>query len=153
MKPIKNSAKAIIIQDGKLLCTKNQDSDGYYYLLPGGGQNPGETIVDALKRECMEEVSASVEVGDLIFIRELIGKNHEFAEDWRDMHVVDFIFTCTLISLHECVNGAALDDNQIGAEWLPIDRLHEYRLYPLSMRGMIRKIANKNTPVFLGDIN
>ena len=33
---IRNSAKAIIIQGEKVLLTKNQDNDGYFYLFPGG---------------------------------------------------------------------------------------------------------------------
>lgn len=30
MKPIRNSAKAVIIQEGKLLLTKNQDEQGFF---------------------------------------------------------------------------------------------------------------------------
>jgi len=44
---IRNSAKAIIIKDGKLLCTKNKNKFGIFYLLPGGGQEPFETIIEA----------------------------------------------------------------------------------------------------------
>ena len=41
----------------KILLTKNQDDDeGYFYLFPGGCQEHGETIHNALLRECMEEV-------------------------------------------------------------------------------------------------
>ena len=47
MRHIRNSAKAIIIKDEKILLTKNQDTLGIFYLLPGGGQEPGESIVEA----------------------------------------------------------------------------------------------------------
>jgi len=46
---IRNSVKAIIIVDGKLLLTKNQDIEGYFYLCPGGGQEHGETFHKTLQ--------------------------------------------------------------------------------------------------------
>ncbi len=79
MKPIRNSAKAIIIHQGKLLLTKNKDNDGFFYLFPGGGQEHGEVLKETLKRECIEELGVQVEVQDLVYVREYIGKNHEFA--------------------------------------------------------------------------
>jgi 8-oxo-dGTP pyrophosphatase MutT (NUDIX family) len=33
--------------------------------LPGGAVEPGETILDALRRECREELSVDVEIGPL----------------------------------------------------------------------------------------
>ena len=54
---IRNSVKAIIIQDGKLLCNENEDARGIFYCVPGGGQEYQESLTDALVRECMEEIS------------------------------------------------------------------------------------------------
>lgn len=71
---IRNSAKAIIISGEKVLLTKNQDNDGYFYLFPGGGQEHGETIHQTLKRECIEEIGQQAEIGELLHIREYIGK-------------------------------------------------------------------------------
>ncbi|MDF2682566.1 MAG: hydrolase [Brevibacillus sp.] len=42
MKPIRNSAKAVITQNEKILLTKNRDEFGFFYLFPGGGQDHGE---------------------------------------------------------------------------------------------------------------
>ena len=43
---IRISVKAIILSDNKLLLTKNEDEQGYFYLYPGGGQEHGETMHD-----------------------------------------------------------------------------------------------------------
>ena len=94
MKVIRNSAKAIIIKNGCLLTVKNIDSEGDWYLLPGGGQNLGETLKEALHRECIEEIGIDVSVGRLRYIREYIGKNHEFSEHDVDSHQVEFMFGC-----------------------------------------------------------
>ena len=54
-KKVRVSAKAIIIRKGKLLLLRARDRAGIYYLLPGGGQNNGETLHEALVREFLEE--------------------------------------------------------------------------------------------------
>ena len=94
MNAIRNSAKAIIIKNGCLLTQKNIDSEGDWYLLPGGGQNLGETLEETLRRECIEEIGIDVSVGRLRYIREYIGKNHEFSEHGGDLHQVEFMFEC-----------------------------------------------------------
>lgn len=38
---IRNSAKGIVIKDGKLLVTKIKDKDDVFYIMPGGGQKVG----------------------------------------------------------------------------------------------------------------
>ena len=81
MKPVRVSAKAIIIENGKILLIKHEDKYGEWYGLPGGGQENGETLVEALIRECQEEISATIEVKDVLYIRDYIAKNHEFYEE------------------------------------------------------------------------
>ena len=154
MKPIRNSAKALIIQDGKLLCTKNKDQFGIFYLLPGGGQEPGETIVDALKRECQEEISAEIAIGDLLFVREYIGKNHEFAEWDSDIHQIEFIFSCALKSpIGDLKTGNVPDVWQIGIEWIELSRLNEYRIYPSVLKSAVTPEGIFFDKVYLGDVN
>ena len=59
-KKVRNSAKAVIIRDNKLLVLIKRDQDGPYAVLPGGGQRWGETLPDALMRECQEEIGTLV---------------------------------------------------------------------------------------------
>jgi 8-oxo-dGTP pyrophosphatase MutT (NUDIX family) len=56
----------------------------------------GEELKDAVARECIEEIGCSVEVKDIIHIREYIGKNHEFAEWDSEVHQVEFYFDCSI---------------------------------------------------------
>lgn len=153
MNNIRNSAKAIIIKEGKLLCTKNQDSTGVFYLLPGGGQEKGETLKEALKRECIEEISAEVEIEDIIFIREYIGKNHEFSKWDYELHQVEYMFKCSIISEKNVETGTVPDDMQIGIEWLELDKLREYRLYPRALKDLINEKGQFKKIVYLGDTN
>jgi ADP-ribose pyrophosphatase YjhB (NUDIX family) len=69
MRPIRNCAKAIIVRDGSILAVKYADEGGEYFALPGGGQLHGETLPEALARECHEELGVSVRNQGLRFIR------------------------------------------------------------------------------------
>ncbi|WP_053368053.1 NUDIX domain-containing protein [Bacillus sp. FJAT-27245] len=152
---IRNSAKAVIIMDEKILLIKKHDGEGDYYLFPGGGQEHGETLHDAVVRECIEEIGQPVEIGELLYVREYIGKNHEFSSMHVNFHQVEYYFACNL------VNGVYLnqlpsspDENQVDVVWLPLNQLPECNVYPKELRYHIIKHArNEKSPVYLGDIN
>ena len=151
MKPIRNSAKAIIIKDGKLLTTKNQSRTGIFYILPGGGQEFGETLHETLKRECCEEIGCNVEVGELLWIREYRGWRHEFGEG---QHAIEFMFRCSLKSGIDEKVASEPDTYQIGVEWIKIEEIAKYRFYPQVLKPLIKSInKNKTSPSYLGDVN
>ena len=52
---IRCSAKALILDEGRLLLNKCVSHAGVYYTLPGGGIEPGETPEQAVLRELKEE--------------------------------------------------------------------------------------------------
>ncbi len=115
-KTIRNSAKAIIIQDGAILLQRCDFGDGKIcYLLPGGGQKFEETLKEACRRECLEETGAEVEVGELLWMREYISKNHEFAHEKR-VHALNFYFRCRLLSPINAANASEPDPVQIGVD-------------------------------------
>lgn len=157
MGSVRNSAKAVIIRDGRILCTQNVDRLGVYYLLPGGGQERGETLVEALVRECREEISAEVTVRELLFVREYLAAHQEIEQPDPDFHQVEFMFSC---SIHDtaslCEPGNAPDPTQVGVEWLPLDRLGEYRFYPKALIAILMDMGQVEIPehpVYLGDVN
>ena len=76
-KLVRSSAKAIIVRDGQLLVTVNRSANGEEFCcLPGGGQQPLESLTQALQRECLEEIGVRVRVGALLYVRDYIAKNH-----------------------------------------------------------------------------
>lgn len=76
---IETVARAVIIDEGKILLCKSKGGSKYY--LPGGHIDFGENSRQALKREISEETSCSAEIGDFLgvlensFIQD--GKNHQ----------------------------------------------------------------------------
>jgi 8-oxo-dGTP diphosphatase len=150
---IRNSAKAIIIHDGKLLVMRAQDEQGPWYLLPGGGQEPSETLEEALTREVLEETCVRVEIGALRYIREYFSINHEFANVDGDVHQVEFMFLCRLLPGQSPSLGTVPDKGQDGVEWIELSRIEEYRLYPQSLRRAFANTQDGTIPVYQGDVN
>lgn len=153
MPRFRNSAKAVIIEDNRLLAIQHAHALDRYHALPGGGQRPFETLTEALTRECMEEIGVRVEVGDLLFIREYIGKNHEFAEKDGDAHQIEFYFRCDIVGEMGDMVGEIPDKTQTGAAWLELDRLDQHQLYPKVLRDLLKAGASDTKLAYLGDVN
>ncbi|GAB6928136.1 NUDIX domain-containing protein [Paenibacillus sp. JCM 10914] len=153
MKPIRNSAKAVIIQDQQILLTKNVDHLGEFYLFPGGGQEKGETLTQAVARECQEEIGRAVEVGDLLHLREYIGANHEFAQADGDVHQVEFYFACHLADEGDQFQGHNPDEMQTGVEWIALSDLDQIRIYPHSLVKPLSQGNALEKICYVGDTN
>ena len=152
MESIRNSAKAIIIKEDQVLAIEHLDSDGEWYVLPGGGQRAGETLEAALLRECFEEIGVKIRIGQLRYIREYIGKNHEFWEEDGESHQVEFMFECMIAGGQSPSLGSKPDSGQIGCVWLPLDEIMDYRLYPRAIRENLTNHSDTFVR-YLGDIN
>jgi ADP-ribose pyrophosphatase YjhB (NUDIX family) len=152
-----SKSRTFEIQD-KLLTIKKRDhdSDDVTYILPGGKQEFGETLEQAVRREVFEEVGIAVNVDDFLFLREFIGANHEHAEANQNLHIVSPIFLCSIKS----GNGTPAtppnpDPDQIGIEWIPVHELANIRFYPKALVPQIIELADgiKPSRCYVGDIN
>jgi ADP-ribose pyrophosphatase YjhB (NUDIX family) len=155
MSRLRNSVKAVIIEDGKILFNKmNSKSNGEeFFILPGGGQNPGETFVKTIKRECLEELGAEVEVSKLILVREYIGKNHEFAEKDSDIHQIEYMFRCNLSTNVNLNKAVEFDYQQVGHQWIELKELSIWNVYPKILKEVFDEEGSVLTDVYLGDSN
>jgi 8-oxo-dGTP pyrophosphatase MutT (NUDIX family) len=140
---IRNSAKAIIFRNGKMLATKIKDKDDIFYIMPGGGQEAGETLEEAVQREVAEEFGFHVKANSLEFVIEGV--------TGESFHRVDLVFLCEYIK--EIPNAKIIGDlNQIGFDWLPVENLINEPLYPSRLRKQIMNLYNgEKTIAYLGD--
>ena len=151
---VRLSIKALIIKDENLLCIKHIKNNEVYYGLPGGGQNFGETVEEAIKRECLEEAGLEVNPLQVAFVRDYIGKHHQFAKDSSDHHQVEIVFYCEALSEPKASLRSEMDTHQVDIEWLPLKALSELNIFPSIYRTKINEFLKyKNFGLYLGDVN
>jgi len=135
---------AIIVRDDALLLVQHEKPRRRYWLLPGGGVDYGETLVEALAREVKEETGLDVRVGQLALVNDTIPPD-------RHRHIVNLCFTA------EPVGGElrpGRDHRLIDARFVPLDRLNELDLYPDIRNELLAQIRGRfgHTPPYLGNL-
>ena len=140
---IRNSAKALIIRDGKMAAIRINDGHEEWYIMPGGGQESGEQLSETVRREVAEELGLEVEPKELAFVIDGV--------QGERFHRVDLVFLCEY--LHPIENAVLHGDtNQTGVEWLDIKTLNTSKLYPSRLRRQIMNLyEGKPTRVYLGN--
>lgn len=111
----------LIWRDGEVLLVRHEKGGHSYWLVPGGGVDPGETMVDAGARELLEETGYDVKVGRLVVLCEAIDPNP------GGRHIVNTVFSGTVRggTLSVGVDKALRD-----ARWMPIAALTSMEMYP-----------------------
>ena len=145
MRHIRNSVKALIVDDGCILVVIRA-RDGLYYSLPGGGQEPGETFSETLRRECEEEINAQICVGDLRYVLERVGS----MSGQPELHQVNFIFECRLEDGRQPSMGSSADEDQVGVDWLSLPELPQTRFFSSLLARHLSEGTDDELPVYLG---
>ena len=120
-------AAAVIKVDGKYLITKRMEGTHLagYWEFPGGKVERGETIVDALAREILEEVGLEIRVNRLL---------HESFPEYPERMVHRNFYDCDILS------GEATAIECADIAWIKHD---EFKLYdfPPADEGIIEMLS------------
>ncbi|UQA92482.1 NUDIX domain-containing protein [Streptomyces halobius] len=120
-------------------------------LPPRGGQHPGESLGDAVRREVDEETGLTVTVERLLWLREYIGAHHDHPVQEANTHRIEAIFLCTPTTDPGQLGGHAQDEVQTGLEWVPLGKVPTLNLLPQAIRHPIASLTEAPDS-YLGDV-
>lgn len=134
---------AIAEQDGRFLLVEESINGNLVYNQPAGHLEDGETLIEAVKREVMEETAWEFEPSSLVGVY-LYPNPHQV-----DITYLRFCFYGNCIKEHK---GQALDEGIVRAVWLTpeeIEKEHSRMRSPLVPRCINDHLQGKCYPLEL----
>jgi 8-oxo-dGTP diphosphatase len=118
---IRHRIAGIYARSGKILLVKHRKAGREYFLLPGGGQEIGESALTALEREWQEELSLTIKPGKFLFCGESVPSEPRRTQVFQMVFQVDAI---------EGTIDVKREGALAGYDWVPINRLDEIPFFP-----------------------
>ncbi len=113
---------AVLVRGDAILLVKHEKAGREYWLLPGGGLEPGETLAEATERELREECGVTIRCGRLLFVAETLEPNLE-------RQIVNLVFLSDLIA-GEPYLATQNDQRLVDVAWIDRARLPGLVFYP-----------------------
>jgi ADP-ribose pyrophosphatase YjhB (NUDIX family) len=149
--PIRNAVRALIRRENNiLLLRKDGYEQGERFALPGGGQDLGESLEQALQRECVEEIATRVAIRDLVYVADTFKPRTSDPQGTR--HLVEFLFVCEVPGDYVPQNGHHPDKHQVEVVWAALDELAGMPLNPKSLTPYLADTRESTGTVYLGTI-
>lgn len=131
---------AFILKNDKMLFVKSKFG-GYFYMI-GGGVCLGETSVDCIEREILEETGIHAKVERLAVVTENFFKGKGGTIDGFDCHTIEFYY---LVKVIDDSNVFSKTDDGEELVWIPIAEIKNSFFKPSFIPEKIDEIiAGKN---------
>jgi 8-oxo-dGTP diphosphatase len=141
MKNIHNTlhvqTRAVLIKEEHILLCKTTGLDPDFYFLPGGHIEPGESAVNALRRELKEEVGFDFEIGRFLGCLEYSFDPGVMKHAKCHTHEYNFIFEASSSRLTSPHTPLKQVENHIEILWHPLPDLNRIDLRPELLKVLI----------------
>jgi 8-oxo-dGTP diphosphatase len=122
------SAGVIVEEEGRVLLVNHVRPGKYnFWVCPGGGVKGEESLEEAAAREAFEETGLTIQVGQLLYIEELIGPECRYVKFWFSGACVGGSFNFN--------HPEAQAEHVLRAGWLAPDDLKEDNVFPSVLAG------------------
>jgi 8-oxo-dGTP pyrophosphatase MutT (NUDIX family) len=137
---------AVVERDGRFLLVEEETVDGLRLNQPAGHLEAGESLVQAVLRETLEETACHVQAESLVGV---YMTRFQRPEHRIDVSFLRFTFACSL--LHEEI-GRTLDKEIVRTVWLSAKELRAAQAMhrsPLVMQSIDDWLAGRRFPIDL----
>ncbi len=128
----RQGARAVVVEDGRVLVIRRLKNGSWYAVIPGGGVEDGETFAEAAVRELGEETSLVAEPVRLLW---------DDVDDRQQFFLMGPAVGSLALGGPEAAEQAA--DNRHVPTWVEVDRLDEVDLRPAALRPMIIELVTQ----------
>lgn len=130
----------VVVRGGKvLLIQRGRDPGRGLWAVPGGMVDLGETTRAAARREAQEETGLDVEVGEVFWVAEYIGRDDEDRVRYHNV-LIDYLASAP-------AGEAVCADDAMDARWFGPDDLEEIEstasMWPLLEKLFQRSYAHR----------
>ena len=125
----------ILVENNKILLIQHHKNNKKYWLIPGGGNDWGETTKQALVREYKEETNLDIEVDEFLFFSETISPNKDHRNNKNDDNI-------------QLGNEEVLTD----LKFITKDELKSMTVYPNIKENLLKIVNGEKVGNYLGSL-
>jgi 8-oxo-dGTP diphosphatase len=144
---LRPAVRALLIDpDDRVLLVRFEFGDGPVWATPGGGIEPGEEVMDALRRELAEEVGLyDPEIGPCVWVRV-----HTIPMGpWHGQHDQVYLVRCEAMEPNPAMTWEQLrSENLHELRWWTLDELAvaSFRFAPRELVAVVTSIVRDGVP-------
>ena len=135
----------ILIEDDKILLIQHHKNNKKYWLIPGGGNDWGETAKEALIREYKEETNMDIEVDEFLFLSETIFPN-------KERHILNLFFKIHRINKNNDFIKLGEEAILTDLKFVTKEELQTMIIYPDIKENLLKLMNAQKIETYLGSL-